>query len=57
MKSYYNEIAVFSERLSENATSVTEKYFCEEGISFSSLKNNSDRIETLEGRYMELLRQ
>ncbi len=57
MKSYYNEIAVFGERLSENATSVTEKYFREEGISFLSLKNNSDRIETLEGRYMELLRQ
>ena len=40
MKSYYNEIASKSERLSENATYVTEKYFSEENISFSALENN-----------------
>lgn len=57
MKSYYNEIASKSERLSENATYVTEKYFSDENISFSSLKNNRSRIETLEDQYMELLRQ
>lgn len=57
MKSYYNEIASKSERLSESATYVAEKYFSEENISFSALKNNASRIETLEGKYMELLRQ
>ena len=57
MKSYYNEIASKSERLSENATYITEKYFRDESISFSSLKNNSGRIETLESKYMDLLRQ
>lgn len=57
MKSYYNEIAVVSERLSENATNVTEQYFRKENISFSALKNNQSRIETLEDKYMELLRQ
>ena len=57
MTSYYNEIAVISERLSENASYVTEKYFLEENISFSTLKNNARYIETLEDKYMELLRQ
>lgn len=57
MKSYYNEVASKSERLSENATYVTKKYLSEENISFSALENNRSRIETLEGKYMELLRQ
>ena len=57
MKSYYNEIASKTERLSENATYVTEKYFREESISFSALENNRSHIETLEDKYMELLRQ
>ncbi len=57
MKSYYNEIASKSERLSESVTYVTEKYFSEENISFSMLKNNGGGIEALEDRYMELLRQ
>ena len=57
MKSYYNEIASQNERLSENATYVTEKYFSEENTSFSALENNQAGIEALEDKYMELLRQ
>ena len=57
MKSYYNEIASKGERLSENATAVTEKYFRDKNISFSSLENNAGYIESLEDKYMELLRQ
>ena len=57
MKSYYNEVASKSERLSENVTYITGRYFSEENISFSALENNLTRIETLEDKYMELLRQ
>ncbi len=44
MTSYYNEIASKSERLSENATYVTEKYLRDGNITFSSLTNNASRI-------------
>ena len=40
-----------------NVTYVTEKYFSEENISFSALRNNQSRIETPEDKYMDLLRQ
>ncbi len=57
MTSYYNEIASKSERLSENATYVTENFLSSENISFSSLNNNAAGIQALEDKYMDLLRQ
>ncbi len=57
MKSYYNEIASKNERLSESAAYIAEKYFRENNITVSSLSNNASRIEYLEEKYMDLLRQ